>query len=327
MTIRIALLSLLFLLAPCDAEAAGYLVRPGDTLGAIASRYHVSVRSLAHVNGIRNPNYVPAGRLLVIPSLGSYVRYASSPARYRVRWGDTLTGVAVRFHTTITAIRARNPYLGAYLIAGQTLTISGTSAGGEYTSSTASGNHYVVRVGDNLSSIASRYRVSLASLMTANHLMNPNIVVLGSVLTIPSTAGAGGGGWYSGWSVRSIITRYALYYGLAPSLPMAVADEESGFNESAISRTGAIGVMQVEPYTAAHINSLLGLNLNMYNADDNIHAGVYWLAVLMRYYGGNERLAVAAYYEGTRALAHHGMYRDTVQYVNNVMALQMRFAG
>jgi soluble lytic murein transglycosylase-like protein len=85
--------------------------------------------------------------------------------------------------------------------------------------------------------------------------------------------------------------------------------------------------MQVEPYTAAHIAHLWGRSVNLYNVDDNIRAGVFWLAVLVSYYGGNERLAVAAYYEGTKALARYGMFADTVQYVNNVLALKTGFRG
>jgi soluble lytic murein transglycosylase-like protein len=127
--------------------------------------------------------------------------------------------------------------------------------------------------------------------------------------------------------VRSLIVSDASWYGIEASLALAVAYEESGFNQAAVSRTGAIGVMQIEPYTGAHISRLLGRTINLYYLNDNVQAGVYWLSVLVRYYGGDERLAVAAYYEGARALARRGMYRDTVQYVANVMALKYRFGG
>ena len=86
-------------------------------------------------------------------------------------------------------------------------------------------------------------------------------------------------------------------------------------------------MMQVEPFTARHISRVLGRQLNIWNVTDNVYAGVYWLYVLLRYYGGNERLAVAAYYEGTRAMARYGMYADTRQYVANVMALKLRVGG
>src|SRR4029077_21136149 len=86
-----SLVLLLFLLIPSQASAAGYLVRPGDTLSAIAGARHVSIGALARANGIANPNLVRSGRYLTIPG-------AARPQYYHVRWGDTLLGIAVRFH-------------------------------------------------------------------------------------------------------------------------------------------------------------------------------------------------------------------------------------
>jgi soluble lytic murein transglycosylase-like protein len=160
--------------------------------------------------------------------------------------------------------------------------------------------------------------------------------VIGSYLHIPGESSTVASGTtslapatttYDPWAARSTIVSYANEYGIDPSLPLAIGWQESGFNQSLVSYTGAIGVMQVEPYTGSHIADLLGRPFNLYNLDDNVHAGVYWLSVLLNYYGGNERLAIAAYYEGTRNIALHGLYRDTVQYVNDVLALQTRFGG
>jgi soluble lytic murein transglycosylase-like protein len=103
--------------------------------------------------------------------------------------------------------------------------------------------------------------------------------------------------------------------------------QESGFNQTLTSRTGAIGVMQVEPYTGIHISALLGRPFNLYNVDDNVHAGVFWLSHLLAYYGGNERLAIAAYYQGTRSIAEHGFFQDTIQYVADVLSLESSFGG
>jgi LysM repeat protein len=322
MSIRLSIVWLLLLVLPVDAQAAGYIVQPGDTLAGIAARYHISIRALARVNGISNINLVQAGRRLTIP-------VAARHYRYQVRWGDTLTGIAARFHTSVSAIRSWNPRVGAYLLAGSWLALcSGCGASREFAVSvgaggpapTVSGTRYVVQPGDSLSAIASRYGTTVSALVAANHLSSPDIVVIGRALVVPSAAATP----YAYGDARTIIARYAAYYGLDPSLPLAVAWEESGYNENVISPTGAIGVMQVEPYTADHINQLLGLRLNMYNIDDNIHAGVYWLSVLVRYYGGNERLAIAAYYQGTRSIARVGLFRDTVHYVANVLALQAR---
>jgi nucleoid-associated protein YgaU len=92
-----------------------YVVRPGDTLGGIAVRYHTSVAYLASINGIPNPALIRSGRVLVVPCGGGGGYYPPHPPAppgpppgpggcgcvYRVRAGDTLGGIAVRYHTSV----------------------------------------------------------------------------------------------------------------------------------------------------------------------------------------------------------------------------------
>jgi N-acetylmuramoyl-L-alanine amidase len=326
--LRSLCLVLLFAL-PVPAQAAGYLVRPGDTLGGIAHNHGVSIHSLARANGIANPNLVRIGQYLVIPT-------RTRVFSYRVRWGDTLIGIGARYGVTVSTIRSMNPRLGTYPLAGQWLRLcSGCSGGGQYTavrtSPTSPGTAattYVVQPGDTLSGIASRFGVTRSAVTSINNLMNEDLVVIGMQLRIP---GSTGGGYtsttYDPWTARALIVQFANLYGLDPALPLAIGWQESGFNENMISPTGAIGVMQVEPYTGVTISNLLGRQMYLHNIRDNIQAGVYWIANLVRYYGGDVRLAVAAYYQGSRSLAHHGFYTDTYQYVANVLALKARFGG
>jgi N-acetylmuramoyl-L-alanine amidase len=330
-TVLVRLLILFVLLSlPLPARAAGYIVRPGDTLGSIAIRHHVSLSALARVNGIRNVDLVLVGRVLLIPSpVGGFSR----TFYYHVRWGDTLIGIAARYRLDIATIRSLNPRLGTYPLAGQWLKLcSGCSRGSliaaqpqpGYSAADPSRSNmfYVVQPGDTLSSIAARYRVAPYALKLANRILNPDFIAIGWRLTIPS-------GWaiYAPSAARSTISSYAQAYGIEPPLALAVGWQESGFNQTAVSQTGAVGVMQVEPYTAQRVSQLLGRPFNLYSLDDNAHAGVFWLAHLVAFYGGNERLAVAAYYEGTKAVARYGFFQDTVQYVNDVMALKTTFGG
>lgn len=331
MLFRSILLAVLFAL-PLPAQAAGYLVRPGDTLGAIARGHGVSIRTLARVNGISNPNLVRIGQYLVIPT--RVRRY-----RYRVRWGDTLIGIGARYGMTVAAIRSMNRNLGVYPLAGQWLRVcSGCGGESTYTSvrsapSTTAGTGltartYVVQPGDNLNGIAARFGISTSAVTSINNLVNQDLVVIGTRLRIPGATTSGYVSTaYDPWTARALIVQYAQMYGLEPALPLGIGWQESGFNENMISATGAIGVMQVEPYTGVTISNLLGRSLDLHNVRDNIQAGIFWIANLVRYYGGNERLAVAAYYQGTRSLAHHGFYQDTSQYVANVLALKARFGG
>jgi LysM repeat protein len=322
------MLWLLFLI-PSPAHAAGYVVRPGDSLTAIAARYHTSVQSLASANGIRNANLIPIGSLLRVPD-----QSGSSNGFYRVRWGDTLSGISARFGVSIAQIRALNR-LGTVLLAGSRLRLCSAcgAVGTSYwsaaaISSGASTSRYAVQPGDSLSAIAVRFGVSATTLMSLNGISNPNRIFVGSLLTLPSGASlrAASSG-YDPVAARSLITAWSQTYGLDPTFALALAWLESGFNQQLVSSTGAIGVMQVEPATALVISDLLGRSLSLYNTDDNIHAGVFWLAHLVAYYGGDEQTAAAAYYQGTKSIARFGFYSDTFQYVNNVMALKARFGG
>ena len=321
-----ALVVVVFLALPIQAQASHYVVRAGDSLVLIAQRYHLSVQTLARINSIRNINLLQIGRVLFIP------RRAQS-AYYRVHWGDTLTGIGARYGESITSLRAMNPGLGAYPLAGQILRVCTGCSG--YRNPTiyrptvrtsVPGRSYLVRAGDSLSNISVRYGTTTSALLQTNRLANPNRVIIGSRLVIPASIQIQPAS-YGAPVARALVVDYARRYGLNSALPVAVAWQESGFNQNMVSGTGAIGVMQVEPYTGRHISWLLGRPFNLSNLDDNIHAGVFWLSQLVAYYNGDERLAAAAYYEGAHNLAVHGWFQDTIQYVNNVMALRARFTG
>lgn len=328
-----ALILALLLALPAHAEAAQYVVRPGDTLSSIAARYRVSVATLARWNSIANVNLVPVGRVLVIPTPMRRVAY-------RVQWGDTLSGIAARYGTSIGTIRSLNPALGSYPLAGQVLRVCSPCGGGvavaqvaaSGTTSSAGTATYVVRGGDTLSGIAAAYGTTAAALVALNGLSNPDLVLIGTRLSVPAgraVAATSARGYqpYDPATVRSLLSQYSYTYGITAALALAISWQESGFNQNMISSTGAIGVMQVEPYTGRHIAWLMGRRINLYSLQDNAMAGVYWIATLVRYYGGDERWAVAAYYQGSRSLAQRGWFTDTRQYVNNVMALKTYFGG
>ncbi len=308
-----------------QARAASYVVQPGDTLSGIAARANVSVASLAAANGLDNVDYVRAGVTLVIP--GTTVDTAAGNGSYLVQPGDTLIGISARFGVSIATIRALNPSLGAYLLAGQRLEVCQGCSSGSGSSAPSNGtsaNEYVVQPGDTLTSIASHYGISVSSVLTANSLADANLILVGTRIAIPaeSASTVSGAG-----DAQGLIESYSQIYGVDPALALGISYQESGFNQSEISATGAVGVMQVEPYTGVVVTRLLGRQLNLYDLSDNIQAGVYWLSYLLRYYGGNVSTAVAAYYQGAHSIAVHGLYNDTIQYVSDVLALQARFGG
>ena len=113
------------------------------------------------------------------------------------------------------------------------------------------------------------------------------------------------------------IREISLRHGVDPQLVESVIRAESAFNPTAVSRTGARGLMQLMPQTAA----MLGVR-NSFDPRQNIDGGVRHLRYLLNRYPGNLPLAVAAYNAGEGAVdSHRGIppYAETQQYVQRVL--------
>lgn len=100
---------------------------------------------------------------------------------------------------------------------------------------------------------------------------------------------------------RGIIERTSEKHGVDPMLVHAVIGAESGFNESAVSSKGAMGLMQLMPTTAAQMGVY-----NPYEPEQNIDAGVRYLRHLIDRFGGDLRLAIAAYNAGPGSVEKYG---------------------
>jgi soluble lytic murein transglycosylase-like protein len=100
---------------------------------------------------------------------------------------------------------------------------------------------------------------------------------------------------------------------------------ESGFQWNVFSRTGAWGVMQVMPATWQFVEDVLTGRDFRRTARGNVRVGILYLRHLLRQFGGNRRLALAAYYQGPAGVRRHGLYRETRVYVRAILALQRRF--
>ncbi len=112
------------------------------------------------------------------------------------------------------------------------------------------------------------------------------------------------------------------------SVVKAVAYVESGWQHDAVSATGAIGVMQIQPSTGAWLEAdVFGYDLNIEtSAYDNIKAGVRYLRVLLDLTGDIDQ-ALAAYNQGFGALSLGILYEDTIEYVASVNAIKDWFWG
>jgi len=178
-------------------------------------------------------------------------------------------------------------------------------------------NTYVVAAGDTISGIAQRFGVAQRAILSTNHVRDPNRIFVGERLVIPAP--------FRRKRTERLIRRIATRFGLDPNFALAIAWNESGFQEGVVSKTGAIGVMQIEPETAVQLAADLGRTINLGIARQNVTAGVYYLHYLVGYYGGNERSAAAAYYEGQGNLARHGYLAGTRHYVDLIMDLREQF--
>ena len=93
-----------------------YVVQSGDTLSGIAARFGTTVQYLARINGILNPNLIYVGQILKISSSGVSAQRGDSTATYVVKSGDTLSGIALRFGTTVSNLVALNDISNPNLI-------------------------------------------------------------------------------------------------------------------------------------------------------------------------------------------------------------------
>lgn len=120
-------------------------------------------------------------------------------------------------------------------------------------------------------------------------------------------------------SYADIIKTACDRHGVDPALVHAIVKVESDFNPTALSRKGAMGLMQLMPQTATDMN----VN-NSFNPNENIDGGVKYLRYLMDRYEGNLSLALAAYNSGETAVKKWGTvppFRETQNYVQRILKI------
>ncbi len=164
-----------------------HIVQWGENLTSISKRYGVSIQDIVAANHLANPNRIYVGQRLVIPlTPGPSAEPSGDAVRHLVQSGDTLSSLAVRYHSTVHAIVQANKLVNpSYIYVGQVLIIPTASP-----ALPKEGVYYVVRAGDTLAKIAYQYQVSSWTLAQINNLTNPSLIYVGQTLFIPGADAA-----------------------------------------------------------------------------------------------------------------------------------------
>ena len=235
-------------------------------------------------------------------------------AAYVVQPGDTLSAIADRHGVSPAHLAAHNGLADPDRIAAGAVLDLPAGAG----ASASAGLAYRVRPGDTLEGIAAAFGTSVPALLAANPaIADPDRILAGATLAIPPAP----------HPAAEMLRAAARRHGLDPALVLAVAWQESGWQQGAVSPAGALGLMQLLPGTAAWVASdLVGAPLDVAgSAADNAEAGTALLAWLLAL-AGDEALALAYYVQGQGSVARDGLRPQTRAYIADVQALRAHFA-
>ncbi len=196
---------------------------------------------------------------------------------YRVQRGDTATRIAVRFHAWTAELLAINHKTGSsYWYANELVSVPVVTARAGHRSGKKHGSKPKSR-----------------SKRQPHHTSHPSRA-----------------------TVRNEVKRVAARHGVNQHMALAIAWQESGWQQHVRSSAGAVGTMQVMPGTGRWISTLVGRKLHLRRLHDNVAAGVVLYKLLRRDH--SVRGALAGYYQGLGSVHAHGMYKSTKRYVRSV---------
>ena len=162
---------------PVTSNGETYIVKSGDSLWSIAKRYGVSIDDIKKANNLSS-NLLNIGQVLIIPSeeeppeIGDFIVYTVSS-------GDNLYKIATKYNLTVDDLVNYNDLATTNLSIGQQLLIPVQKTNETQT--------YIVKSGDTLYSIASKYGISVNTLKNYNNLTT-NVLSIGQKLNIPATS-------------------------------------------------------------------------------------------------------------------------------------------
>ncbi len=211
-------------------------------------------------------------------------------------------------------------------------------------------NSYTIHAGDTVDHLASRWGVTRAAVVSANHLADANRIYAGQTLVVPgasandtptaplapvATPPSGTPRFPAGLvaapdrlTMRPYFRHWATVFGVPAGLLEAVAWMESGWQNKVVSSTGAVGIGQIEPKTNTFVSTqLLGFPtaIDARLPDNNIRLSAAYLAWLLRQTRGDVANALGGYYQGLSMLNAKGPLTSTRRYVAGIGALWAQF--
>ena len=225
-----------------------YAVKSGDTLSAIARRYNTTVAKLKSLNNLKSDTIYVGQKLAVNgavkeeakPSTGTGSNTGSNTSSsYTVKSGDTLSGIARTYSTTVASLKSLNKLSSDTIYVGQKLAVSGqvkeetkpsTGTPSNNTGSTAT--QHTVKAGNTLSGLAKQYGTTVANLKSVNNLKSDTIyvgqklVIKGTVNTETKPAPSTGTGSTTGTSSYAVKSEDTLS-GIARKYNTTVANLKS----------------------------------------------------------------------------------------------------
>lgn len=278
-------------------------VQPGESTWTLAQRYKTTVSAIVSHNKLAsNGSLIHPGQRLLVPK--------SAPAKVA---------------TTTTPTRADAKAKAA----GKGASSKGSAAG--------TSGVYVVKRGDTLLGIAQRHKTTYAALVKANPGINSGYLMIGKKVIIPDAATKPStpptnttkpkldpatlpvNEGYTRSQIADLVRATALRHGVDPKLALAIAWQESSWNQMAVSSVGAIGTMQIMPISQKWASQLAGRHLDTRRAKDNITAGVLMLKSLIATSKDLDE-AIGSYYQGQYSVRTRGFYSDTVKYIAGIKA-------
>lgn len=166
---------------PYRSIASTHRVRRGESLGLIARKYRISVRTLKRINGLRS-SQIYAGQRLRVNTKSYRGRVASQSSTHQVRRGESLGSIARKYRVSINTLKSLNGLRSSQIYAGQRLKVRGSAQISKADRKLARVKKpkmvtYRVRRGDNLYSIAKRFQMSVDTLKENNNLSHSKIFV------------------------------------------------------------------------------------------------------------------------------------------------------